>query len=76
MKWDFFIHDGGDAVMERKDGYVTLNDVGFDKTPILHEIGNEGYQVNEKELQKSIKKNRDLLISHGHGELFELQKVL
>ncbi|MBR1742077.1 MAG: hypothetical protein IJ733_09470 [Lachnospiraceae bacterium] len=62
--------------MLEKEKYITLNDVGFDKTPILHEIGNEGYQVDEKELQKSIKKNRDLLISHGHGELFELQKVL
>ncbi len=36
--------------MLEKEEYITLNDVGFHKTPILHEIGNEDYQVDAKEL--------------------------
>ena len=61
---------------KRKEGYVTLNDVGFNKTPLLHEISGEEYQVDEEALKRSIEKNRELLISHGHEELFELKQVL
>lgn len=62
--------------MKTTAGMLTLNDFAFDKSPIIPIYGDEDYAVDEAELQKSIERNREILISHGHGNLFEPDSIL